>query len=58
VGFLTFGMLPTCAQGSEHSLVECNFGLLDHGTPFFRFGLKQRCKFFRCRTDSHHADVL
>jgi hypothetical protein len=24
----------------EHSLVECDVSLLDHDTPFFRFGLE------------------
>ena len=42
----------------EHSLVERDVSLLDHSTPFFRFGLEQHCKFFRRRADSHHADVL
>ena len=42
----------------DHSLVERDVSLLDHGTPFFRFGLEQHGKFFRRRADSHHADVL
>jgi hypothetical protein len=58
IGFVSFRILPTCARGTEHSLVEGNVGLLDHDTPFFHFGLKQLRKFLRCRTDSHHADVL
>jgi hypothetical protein len=58
LSFLILYKNPTYAHELEHSLVERNVGFLDHWTPFFRFGLKQRCKFFWCRTGSHHADVL
>ena len=58
VRFVPFRILPTRVHNTEHRLVERNVGFFDHGTPFFRLGLKQRCKFFRFRTDSHHADVL
>lgn len=41
--------------GPEHSLVERDVSFLNHGTPFFRFGLEQHGKLFRSQLVVVHS---